>query len=112
MLYQVSYLCFGTTIKIMATVKVVIRKKINKDGTYPLALRITKDRKSSYVYLGYNVKEDDWIANEQRVKSSHPNSKRLNNFILVKKAEANDTSLEAETQKKEVSTVFHRLKFI
>jgi integrase len=105
MLYQVSYLCFGTTIKIMATVKVVIRKKINKDGTYPLALRITKDRKSSYVYLGYNVKEDDWIANEQRVKSSHPNSKRLNNFILVKKAEANDTSLEAETQKKEVSTV-------
>lgn len=104
MLYQFLYLCVQQNSQIMATVKIVLRKKVNKDGTYPLALRITKDRKSSFIHLGYSVKIEDWIADEQRVKSSHPNSKRLNNFLLKKKAEANDTSLEIETQKKEVST--------
>ncbi|WP_298115557.1 site-specific integrase [Flavobacterium sp.] len=88
----------------MATVKVVLRKKVNKDGTYPLALRITKDRKTSFIHLGYHLHENEWIDDEQRVKSSHPNSKRLNNFILAKKAEASDKALESETQKNEVST--------
>lgn len=87
----------------MATIKVVLRKKANKDGTYPLAIRITKDRKTSFVHLGYNLKPEEWIEAEQRVKSSHPNSKRLNNFILAKKAAASDKSLEAETLKDEVS---------
>lgn len=87
----------------MATIKVVLRKKANKDGTYPLAIRITKDRKTSFIHLGYNIKPEEWIESEQRVKSSHPNSKRLNNFILAKKAAASDKSLEAETLKDEVS---------
>ena len=30
----------------MATIKVVIHKRKNKDGSHPLMLRITKDRKS------------------------------------------------------------------
>ncbi|MPT35046.1 MAG: integrase [Flavobacterium sp.] len=87
----------------MATIKVVLRKKANKDGAYPLAIRITKDRKTSFIHLGYNLKPEEWIEAEQRVKSSHPNSKRLNNFILAKKAAASDKSLEAETLKDEVS---------
>lgn len=88
----------------MASVKVVLYPRAKKDGTYPLALRITKNRKSSYIFLEYSVRKEDWVANEERVKSSHPNSKRLNNFLLKKKAEASDTSLEIETQKKDVST--------
>ena len=87
----------------MASVKVVLYPRAKKDGTFPLALRITKDRKSSYIFLEYSVKKEDWVASEQRVKSSHPNSKRLNNFILAKKAAASDKSLEAETLKDEVS---------
>lgn len=104
MLYQHFVSLVQQKSSTMATVKIVLRKKVNKDGTYPLALRITKDRKSSFIHLGYNLKEEDWVVDEQRVKSSHPNSKRLNNFLLKKKAEANDTSLEIETQKKEIST--------
>ncbi|WP_412476640.1 tyrosine-type recombinase/integrase [Flavobacterium sp. TBRC 19031] len=88
----------------MASIKVVLYPRAKKDGTFPLALRITKDRKSSYIFMDYSVKKEDWIEDEQRVKTSHPNSKRLNNYILAKKAEASDTSLEVETQKKEVST--------
>lgn len=88
----------------MASIKVVLYPRAKKDGTFPLALRITKDRKSSYIFMEYSVRKEDWIEDEQRVKSSHPNSKRLNNFILAKKAEASDKSLEAETQKNQVST--------
>lgn len=88
----------------MASVKVVLYPRAKKDGTYPLALRITKDRKSSYIFFDYSVKKEQWIADKEQVKSSHPNSKRLNNFILKKKAEASDTSLEVETQRNEVST--------
>lgn len=82
----------------MATIKAVLRKKANKNGTYPLALRITKDRKTSFIHLGYHLYLKDWDAVEQRVRKSHPNSTRLNNLIAAKVAEASDKSLDAETQ--------------
>ena len=87
----------------MASIKIVLRKKQNKDKTYPLAIRITKDRRTSFIYLGQNVNEDDWDHVMQRVRKSHPNSARLNNLLIKKLAEANDKSLELETQKEEVS---------
>lgn len=94
----------------MASIKVVLYPRAKKDGTFPLALRLTKDRKSSYIFLEYSIKKEDWIEDEQRVKTSHPNSKRLNNFILAKKAEASDKSLEVETQTKDVSVKVIRRK--
>src|ERR1035438_630658 len=83
----------------MANVKIVLRKETKKDGTSPLAIRITKDRKSSYIYIEYSIKESDWDKTAQRVKKSHPNSVRLNNFLIKKLSEANDNSLELETAK-------------
>ena len=83
----------------MATIKIVLRKKKNKDNTFPLAIRITKDRKTSFIHLGQHIKDTDWNEDTQRVKKSHPNSVRLNNFLLTKLAEANDKSLELETAK-------------
>ena len=88
----------------MATVKVVLRRKKNKDGTFPLTLRITKDRKTSFIHLGYHVSEKDWDALTQRVRKSHPNSTRLNNFIVQKLAEASDAALELDTQQAETSS--------
>jgi len=87
----------------MSSVKIVVRKKPNKDGTLPLCLRITKDRKSTFVHLGYSVKESDWDANLQRVRKSHPNSARLNNFLISKLSENTDKTLELETRKKDVT---------
>lgn len=83
----------------MASVKVVLRSKVNKDGTYPLILQVIKDRKKAITHLGYHVKKSDWDANKQQVKRSHPNSARLNNFIMTKLAEAQNKVLEVETQK-------------
>src|ERR1035437_3727400 len=88
----------------MATVKIVLRSKKNKDGTFPLAIRITKDRRSSFIHLGYSLKTSEWDEEAQRVRKSHPNSTRLNNFIIKKLSEASDKALELETQKSEVSS--------
>jgi site-specific recombinase XerD len=88
----------------MSALKIVLRKEIKKDGTSPLAIRITKDRKTSYIYLEYSIKESDWDKNSQKVKRSHPNSARLNNYLLQKLAEANNKSLELETLKEGVSS--------
>lgn len=89
----------------MATIKIVLRKKQNKDGTYPLAIRITKDRKTSFIHIGKSLPEKDWDAVTQKVKKSHPNSTRLNNYLITKLAEANNSSLELETAKPTVSAI-------
>lgn len=70
----------------------------DKDGNYPavhpFASRITKDRRSSYVYVDYNIKKSEWNNKAQNVKSSYQHSKHLNAFLSTKRAEANDHSLE------------------
>ncbi len=87
----------------MASIKIVLRKEEKQDGTFPLAIRITKDRKTSYIYLNYSIHPKDWNAEEQKVRKSYPNSARLNNFLNKKLAEATDSALEVETKKATVS---------
>lgn len=87
----------------MSTVKIVIRQKPNSDGTLPLCLRVTKDRKSTFVHLGYAVNETDWDAAAQRVKKTHPNSARLNNLLIKKLADYTDKTLELEATKQDVT---------
>jgi dsDNA-binding SOS-regulon protein len=87
-----------------SSLKIVLRNKQNADGTFPLAMRVTIDRKSSYIYLGHSIRKADWDAAAQKVKKSHPNSAQLNNFILSKKAEANDKMLNMAAHNKDVSS--------
>ncbi len=94
----------------MAAIKIVLRKEQKKDGTFPLAIRITKDRKSSFIYLEYSIKEEDWDATAGRVKKSYPNSARLNNLLLKKLSEATEKALEVETNKTVVSASAVRQK--
>lgn len=94
----------------MATVKVVLRKKRLSNDTYPLAIRITKDRKTSFIHLGQDVKLSDWDADLQRVKKSHPNSGHLNHFLSAKLTEANGKALELETTTKVVTAKAVRQK--
>lgn len=87
-----------------SSLKIVLRSKQNSDGTSPLAMRVTIGRKSSYIYLGFSVRKADWDAVAQKIKKSHPNSAQLNNFILSKKAEANDKMLNMAAHNKDVSS--------
>ncbi len=78
----------------MASVKIVLRKNmIKKDKTIPLALRISENYRTSYKWIGHSVLEKDWDNDSCKVKSSHPNYKKLNMFLLKKLTEANDIYL-------------------
>lgn len=95
----------------MASVKIILRPRANKDGTHPLVLQIIKDRRKSVTHLGYNVLKNDWDAAKQEVYKTHPNSKRLNNFLLKARTEANDKAMEVETLKRDASVQAIKQKF-
>jgi site-specific recombinase XerD len=85
----------------MATIKVILKKeKVDSNGEMPLYLRITKDRKTNFISLGYKIKEKDWNEATSTVKKSHSNSARINNFITTKIAEAQGNAIEQETESK------------
>ena len=87
----------------MASVTVILRKKKNSEGKYPIAIRITKDRKSSFIFIGQYIPLDQWDIKNKVVKKSHPSSKRLNNLIQKKLYEANNKYLELENQENAVT---------
>jgi hypothetical protein len=80
----------------MATIRAVVRQKKNKAGQLPIAIRITKDRKSTFLNTGQYIDEKFWDEKNRNVRKSHPNSKVINNFIVAKVAEANDKVLKSE----------------
>ncbi|MBL7819910.1 MAG: hypothetical protein JNL65_04790 [Saprospiraceae bacterium] len=43
----------------MASVKIVLRKKPNKEVKLPLCIQIVKDRKNSLIYLGQYISPKD-----------------------------------------------------
>lgn len=87
----------------MVTVKILYRSdKINSQNECPLYLRITKNRKSKYVSLGILLKVYQWDEENKRVKKSHPNSQRLNNYIAAKVSDAQGLALELEASDKSI----------
>jgi len=80
----------------MASIKVLLWKKKKLESVHPIVIRIIKNRKPSYIYTGQYIEEKHWDDKNHKVKKSHPNSARLNNFIAIKFAEANDKLLELE----------------
>lgn len=88
----------------MASIKVVLRtNKTKKDGTCPLAIRITKDRKTKFVFTGKYIFEKDWDAENTKVKRSHENSGRMNAFLRKKLREIETITDDAELAEEEVS---------
>ncbi|MDR5591091.1 site-specific integrase [Christiangramia sp. SM2212] len=83
--------------------KIVIRKKPNKKGLYPLAIRITKNRQSTYHYIGHYIDLKDWDDKNLRVKKSNPNSERLNNLLSTRLLEASKALLDLQSDKKDFS---------
>ncbi len=82
----------------MISTKAILRKKPNKEGQFPICIRITRNRKTTYVYTGQYIDEKSWDETNHKVKKSHPNSNRLNNLILKKLSEVNDKSFELITE--------------
>lgn len=87
----------------MASIKILLWKKKNKEGLYPIVLRVIKDRKPSYMYMGHYIDSAQWDDKNKRVKKSHPNATRLNNLISKKLAEANACLLDLEIRHADTS---------
>lgn len=84
----------------MASLKFVLRRNKKKnDNTVPIAIRITQNRKSRFVFTGVYINEGDWIETTSKVKKTHPNSARLNHFLNKKLVEATEEVLKAESGK-------------
>lgn len=95
----------------MANIKIVLRKNMmKKDGTIPLAIRISANYKTNYKWLGQYVLEKDWDDVSGKAKRSHPNYKMLNNFLLKKLTEANDIYLSNKDDNITANQVKQKLK--
>lgn len=85
-----------------ASTEVVCYKyKPLKDGTLPLMLRVTKDRKRRYVSLGLSLHEKFWDFEKGKPKRNCPNKERIERLIATKTAEYNDLIVEMTAQQHE-----------
>lgn len=82
----------------MATVKLILRKsKVRSDGTAPIYLRITANRKSRFLSSGVNVEPKHWNDRRQEVRRSHELAAAYNAKLHDLRVEAIQLSLEADT---------------
>lgn len=72
----------------MATIKILLRDKQNKEGLYPIVLRITKDRRIKIITLGMDCLKKDWDEKEAQFKKSYPNYIQRNRVLLNIKQKA------------------------
>lgn len=86
-----------------ASAKIVLRKKPNTNGLYPIAIRITKNRHSIYKLLGHYIELEDWDIKNDKIKKSHPNSESLNNLLNSKLFEVRKGLIELQTNNKDAS---------
>lgn len=67
-------------------IKIVLRKKIRKDGLYPICLRITKSKKTKFISLNINCKIDEF--ENEKFKRGVANYKKKNLLLLKIKTKA------------------------
>ena len=88
----------------MPSVKAVIRTKQNSQNLFPIAIRITKDRKTSFLYTGQYIKQNQWDNTKGQVKKSHPDALNINQLIFKKLSKVNRSLLDAETNSEYISS--------
>lgn len=83
--------------------KIVLRKKQNSKGLYPLAIRITKNRRSTYQYVGHYIDLEDWDEKNIRVRKSNPNADSLNKLLSKELSNANKALIDLQSEYKDAS---------
>jgi integrase/recombinase XerD len=97
-----NYICYK--IQNMSSLKVLLYKSNPKiDGTFPLVIRIIRNRKPIYYQIGYSIKPQNWNETEGTVKGNYPNKERLNHLILTKKAEVSAILMATDQENLELS---------
>ena len=79
----------------MATIQLVLREDITRaDGTAPVYLRITQDRRSRYLKSEVAVEPKYWIKDKGRVRRSHPEHHVYNDALERLYTDAKRVSLD------------------
>lgn len=65
----------------MATIKFLLKNKANSKGQFPIVLRITRNRKSKMISLGYYCDKKDWNTSNSQFKKSYPNHIQRNRLL-------------------------------
>lgn len=80
------------------TVKLTLRKsKVRSDGTAPIYLRVTANRRSRYISSGVYIHPRHWNEDRQQVRRSHELSDAYNARLHDLRMEAERLGLEADT---------------
>lgn len=80
------------------TVKRVLRKdKMRKDGTAPIWLRITANRRSRYIATGIRVEPKYWNAGKEEIRGTHELADTWNDEIRRQFVEASEEALRASS---------------
>lgn len=83
----------------MATYKLLQdRRRIKKDGTYPIVIRVYIGDTYSTIKTGLSVPPKFWDDKRLKIKSSYPNSDQLNNLLTAKKIEAESIVLSGNVK--------------
>ncbi|GAB5473900.1 MAG: site-specific integrase [Maribacter sp.] len=72
----------------MSSIKNVLRKKGLSDGTYPICLRVTKNRKTKYFSTIFKSTEKEWDASSGCFNQKNSNYIQNNRLLLKIKARA------------------------
>ena len=96
----------------MSTVKTVLRKTKLSDGSYPIALRITKDRKSKFFQTTFRAFPKEWNPNTGNFTKNNANCTQNNRLLLKFKDRALKilTELEIEKEGFTLEDFEHRLR--
>lgn len=79
-----------------ASVKLVLRtQKLRADGTAPVFVRVTANRKSRFVTTGVYVRPKDWNEKRQEVRASHDLAEAYNAKLADVLNEARTAALDA-----------------
>lgn len=86
------------------TLKAIIRRQRTKsDGTCPVLLRVTIDRKQKYYPLSVYLNPNDWDDDHGQVLKRNNDAFKINSFITSCKKKANDAILNMQMYEKPIN---------
>ena len=80
---------------------VLYTSKTLSDGTHPLMLRLTKNRRIKYISLHISLDAKFWDFDKNRPKRNCPDKERINTLIETKTKELQEQILDFKTSDKE-----------
>lgn len=91
-------ICEYTYTQMASSVKLLMRKdKCKRDGTCPVYIRITANRKTRYLATGISVEPKYWNSNKEQIRASHEIAPALNAKLKEKYLEAEQVVLDSKS---------------